>query len=444
MKKKLTNNLGLKILALFFSVILWLIVVNINDPVVAMSFSGIEVEIRNADSITSQGKVYEILEGTNKIDVVVRAKRSIIDSLSKENIRAIADMEELTFMDTVGISLSTNKYNDKLESITSSTENLKINIENVQKVQLVVTCETTGDPAAGYVLGSIKTDQNLVRLSGPESTISKVSKAIASVNIAGMSSDISTRVELKLYDSEDNLIENSSIVKNIDSVNVNVEILATKDVPIKFAASGTPAAGYMLSGVNTGTPATVKIAGKQSVVDALNTIEVTDINVTGQNSDMTTIVNIKEYLPDNVYYVGSVADSQISAVIGIEPIATRTFMVPASNIAVTELPEGMTAEFPDLEGPVEVEISGLSDVISTLSANTILGVISMDELKEELGVEELAEGVYNRPVSFQLPEAGIASISTFNADVLLQRKEEAQNTANTSTSADNETNTTNE
>ena len=75
-------------------------------------------------------------------------------------------------------------------------------------------------------------------------------------------------------------------------------------------------------------------------------------------------------------------------------------MVPASNIAVTELPEGMTAEFPDLEGPVEVEISGLSDVISTLSANTILGVISMDELKEELGVEELAEGVYNRPVSF--------------------------------------------
>ena len=116
MKKKLTNNLGLKILALFFSVILWLIVVNINDPVVAMSFSGIEVEIRNADSITSQGKVYEILEGNTKIDVVVRAKRSIIDSLSKENIRAIADMEELTFMDTVGISLSTNKYNDKLDN----------------------------------------------------------------------------------------------------------------------------------------------------------------------------------------------------------------------------------------------------------------------------------------------------------------------------------------
>ncbi len=441
MKKKLTNNLGLKILAVFFSVILWLIVVNINDPVVAVSFSGIEVEIKNADSITGQGKVYEILEGSNKIDVVVRAKRSIIDSLSKENIRAVADMEELTFMDTVGISLSTNKYNDKLESITSSTENLKINIENVQKVQLVVTCETTGDPAAGYVLGSIKTDQNLVRLSGPESTISKVSKAIASVNIGGMSADISTRVELKLYDSEDNLIENSSIVKNIDSVNVNVEILATKDVPINYTATGTPATGYMLSGVNTGTPATVKVAGKQAVVDALSVIEVPDINVTGQDSDMATIINIKDYLPDNVYYVGSVADSQISVLIGIEPIATRTFMVPSTNIAVTGLPEGMTAEFPNLEGPVEVEISGLPDVISALSANTILGVVSGTELKEELGVEELQEGIYNRQVIFQLPEAGISSITTFNVDILLQKQEETQGA---STAEEDGTNTTNE
>ena len=32
MKKRLTNNIGLKILALLASIILWLIVVNINDP----------------------------------------------------------------------------------------------------------------------------------------------------------------------------------------------------------------------------------------------------------------------------------------------------------------------------------------------------------------------------------------------------------------------------
>ncbi len=439
MKKKLTNNLGLKLLAVFFSVVLWVIVVNINDPVVAVSFSGIDVEIKNADSITDQGKVYEILESSNKVDVVVRAKRSIVDSLSKENIRAVADMEELTFMDTVGIKLSTNKYNDKLESITSSTDNLKINIENVQKVQLVVTCETTGDPATGYVLGSIKTDQNLVRLSGPESTISKVSKAIASVNIAGMSADISTRVELRLYDSEDNLIENSSIVKNIDSVNVNVEILAAKDIPIIYTASGVPATGHMLSGVNTGLPATVKVAGKQAVIDALESIEVTDINVTGQTSDMTTIINIKDYLPDNVYYVGSLADSQISVIIGIDTISTRTFKIPVSKIVAVELPAGMSAEFPGLEDFVEIEVSGLPDVVGALSSNTIVGMVSIALLQEEMATQEIPEGIYNRPVIFQLPEAGIESVTGLNVDVLLQKNAEITNETSENTVSENTT-----
>ena len=428
MKKKLTNNLGLKILAIFFSAILWLIVVNINDPVVSVSFTDIEVDIRNADSITSQGKVYEILDGTNKIDVMVRAKRSIVDSISKDNVRAIADMEELTFMDTVGITLSTNKYNDKLESITSSTDNLKINIENVQKVQLVVTSETAGEPASGYVLGSVKTDQNLVRLSGPESVISKVSKAIASVNVAGMSSDISTRVDLKLYDSEENLIENSSIVKNIDSVNVNVEILATKDVPVIFSATGVPAAGHMLSGVNTGIPATVKVAGKQAVIDALTSIEVSDINVTGQNSDMTTIVAIKEYLPDNVYYVGSATDSQISTTIGIEAIERRTFRIPVNNIIATELPDTLVAEFPNLEDPIEIEIAGLKSVVQALSSNTIIGMVSITSLAEELGVEEVPEGIYNRAVTFQIPDSGIESVTEIRVDMLLQKKETANQT----------------
>ena len=123
MKKKLTDNLGLKILAVVFSFIIWFIVVNINDPVDKTVFRNVPVEILNTDAVTSQGKVYEILNNTDVIDVTVWAKRSILDTLGKDNIIATADMQEINFMDTmVRIKLSTNKYNDKLESITSATE----------------------------------------------------------------------------------------------------------------------------------------------------------------------------------------------------------------------------------------------------------------------------------------------------------------------------------
>lgn len=83
MKKKLTANLGLKILAVLISVVIWFIVVNINDPVDKTVFRNVPVEILNADVITNEGKVYEVLDGSDTIDVTVLAKRSILDALGK-------------------------------------------------------------------------------------------------------------------------------------------------------------------------------------------------------------------------------------------------------------------------------------------------------------------------------------------------------------------------
>ncbi|MDD2970594.1 MAG: CdaR family protein [Lachnospiraceae bacterium] len=442
MKKMLTNNLGLKILAVLFSIILWLIVVNINDPVISVSFYGIPVEIINADSIVSQGKMYEILDGTDSIDVVVKANRSVADSLSKDNIKAVADMEQLTFMDTVGIQLSSNKYNDKLDSITSSTDSLKVNIENMRKNQLVVSCETVGEPETGYMLGNITTDQNLVRLSGPESAISKVSKAVASVNVAGMTSDISTAVELKLYDEDGNQIDNKKITTNISSVNVNVEILAKATVPLAYETVGTPAAGYAITGQITGTPGTVAIAGKKSVIDTISEIGIGDLNVTGQSSDMTTMINIKDYLPEGVRYIGTSSDVNVTIVVGIEKQTTKTLNIPSKNIIVTNVPAGIKGTLGELDDTVNIDITGLSSVIDTVNELAVQGNINLTALQQSMGTESLDAGKYNVDVDFVLPE-GIVVSKPFNVEVEIAKiKVDADNTnstgnTNTTNSAEN-------
>ena len=43
MKKALTKNWGLKLMALVFSVLLWTIVMNMEDPIDERTFSGIQV-----------------------------------------------------------------------------------------------------------------------------------------------------------------------------------------------------------------------------------------------------------------------------------------------------------------------------------------------------------------------------------------------------------------
>ena len=94
MKQKLTNNLGLKLVSVVLAVVVWLIVVSIDDPVITRTYNGIEVELLNTEAITSQGKVYEVLDGSNVVSVTVSAKRSVLEKISRDYIKASADLRK--------------------------------------------------------------------------------------------------------------------------------------------------------------------------------------------------------------------------------------------------------------------------------------------------------------------------------------------------------------
>lgn len=132
MKNKLTHNLGLKMLALIFSIGLWFVVNNITDPIGEKTFYNVPVEIINEDKIADEGKVYEVLEGTDAINVKVTGKKSIISYINKEDIKAVADLSELTFMNTVTIKVSSLKNNTELE-FSASVDNMKLSIEDMKQ-----------------------------------------------------------------------------------------------------------------------------------------------------------------------------------------------------------------------------------------------------------------------------------------------------------------------
>ena len=52
MRKRITNNLALKILAFLIAAFLWLVVVNIDDPVDDKTFSNIPVQVTHEEVIT--------------------------------------------------------------------------------------------------------------------------------------------------------------------------------------------------------------------------------------------------------------------------------------------------------------------------------------------------------------------------------------------------------
>jgi len=132
MGKKLTNNLALKIGSVLFAGILWLLVTNINNPSTPIYFTNVPVQIINSNLITSQGKMFEVLDDTDVIDsVTLMVPRSLTDSMSSEdNIVAIADMNNLTNLNTIHIEISTRRNQNSVSSISTSNDILKLNIED--------------------------------------------------------------------------------------------------------------------------------------------------------------------------------------------------------------------------------------------------------------------------------------------------------------------------
>ena len=219
MKNRLTRNIGLKLASVFLAVVLWLVVNAINNPTVPQGYYNIPVKLLNTDLITKSGQVYEVMDGTDVISrVTVRAPRSVINQLKEENIIATADVNDISSLDTIAIKLSTDRFGRDINSITGSIDTVKLKIENEKSKSLALKTTTSGQIADGYLIGDITPDQNLVRISGPESVIEQIVKAQVDIDISGMTSDIVTNAEIKLYDSENNEIKDDRITQNIKSV----------------------------------------------------------------------------------------------------------------------------------------------------------------------------------------------------------------------------------
>lgn len=426
MKNKLTHNLGLKILALIFSIGLWFVVNNITDPTIEKTFTNVSVEIINADKITNEGKVYEILDETDVVNVRVVGKKSIVSYITKDDIKAVADLSELTFMNTVGIKVSSSKNNSELDFITS-IDNLKLSLEDMKKVQMIINTSTSGTPADGYVVGTVTPSQNVVRLSGPESLIAQIDHVEAVANIAGYSTDINSSVELKLCNAEGDEIKNNSIKMNISTINVAVTILGTKEVPVNFAIQGEPARGYVVSSEMITVPEKVTIAGKKNVLEGVSEINVADsaLNVDDLTEDMTTIINIKKYLPAGIQFANSDFNGNVSVTVGIEPLVTREYEIPVKNFAVGNVPEGFDVTIKEFENEniksYNITLSGVEKDLRKIDEDGIIGVVDMKMLAEKQGITEWTEGTYVSEITFNISDSIIVK-EPYSLTIILENQ----------------------
>lgn len=415
MMKHLTNNPGLKLLSFLFSIVIWLVVVNIADPDATKSFS-IPVEIVNKDIITEMGKVPSIVGDSDIAVFYISGPRSYVEDMTSDDFSVTADLSQVDLSqegDTKLVPIEiTAKKNDRRFDIVRRTVNMQITLEDRLEQKFVISAESTGTPAEGYAIGGVEVTPNLLKISGPASVVSQIKRVEATINVDGISGDVSDSVIPVLYDEDGSVISPDLLEMNQSAVTIKAEIWATKSVPIQCQVNGEPSAGYQFRSVEC-APETVMVKGKAAVLNRISVINIPGdvIDISGAREDMEDTVDITPYLDALGISLVEQSASQVAVTVIIEQKETKAFDYPTSNIKITGLPSEYELNFS--AETLSVNVRALGEHMETLTPENIEAL---------LDVTDLTPGTYTRQLTINLPGDKYETVGIVNAQFTILDK----------------------
>lgn len=417
-KYRLTRNMGLKIMAFVFAAFLWLIVMNVDDPVDRKTYINIPVVFANDDIISQDGNVYQVLDEQN-VSVVVSAKVSVLKDIHSDDIVATADIKEMdtdTGLVPIKVTINNLSAGDDYLSAEALPRNIQIKVEKTGKKVLALTVRRDGDPRDGYIVGEMTASPEQITITGPESIIERIETAVAWIDTEGISRDSDKSGELRLYDVYGNQVSSNQIYNNLgeEGITVHVEVLQGKTVPVTFDVSGTPAEGYRYVEC-TSEPANVQVYGKSDVLQELDSIEVPGsvLDIDGATENVVKNVDITQYLPEGIMLEEG-STGTLSVTVVIEQEGTRTIDFLVSSIRITNLADDLQVSYqPDAE--VSLQFRGQQALLDVLDISNAVSV----NLKNYT-----QEGTFVIPVDIDVPD-GIEIVGSPEIQIALEKKQDA-------------------
>ncbi|MCX4268833.1 MAG: CdaR family protein [Lachnospiraceae bacterium] len=411
MRKKLTNNLFLKILSVIFAFFLWMVVVNIDDPDVTEIITGIPITIINEEKITEQGQVYYIEFPINQSgSVMVKGARSIVDKLKPSDIKATVDFSDVSSVGAVTINYT---LPEGVQLVTKRVEMMRIVTETLKSDTFEVSIVTKGSTADGYLVGDHKVSPNRVKITAPESILNLIKKVVVEVDVDGMSTDISTQSKLRLYDGngkEINYAENSDITISATTLNVSINMLRTQVKNLELELTGEVQDGYRFLGMNCDVTQ-IAVKGLPSKVTAFSTISVPassgELDLSALTEKTEIMIDINRYLPEGIS-LRDESDRYVKVVLDVQPLYQRDLHLAMNEIRMENVPDNMDLTY-NTEATTLVRLEGLYDDV-----NAIL----TDEMNPRVDLSNLGAGIHRLTVSLDVPD-GVEHLNSTDIYVTL-------------------------
>ena len=402
-----TNNLVLKISSLAVAFLVWIIVVNVSNPIVTRNIS-VPLNVVNANIITDAGKTYSLM-GANSVTVSYEVRSRDQSRISASDFNAsidLGDMYDITGAVPIAVEVVNNK-DLIIGAVASKPSIVRVSIEDLQRKEFTLTTKITGTPSDGFSVGEVKLDKTNVVVTGPVSVIGQISQIGVEIDVSGLDSDESGRAELKYFDANGNafVISDSRVSKSFDNVGYSLVMLNGRTLALNFDVGGTAAQGYKFTGAES-TTKSIQVRGQPEVLEGLDSITVpaSALSVEGATGDVNITVDIKNFLPANVTAVG---DTKVNVTLKVEALDKKSLTLTVNDLNIVGAKPGVATSIV----PEKITV-----VVSGLSAN--LESVTNADLKATLDVSEMNAGSNVGSLKFE-PATGLSVDSYTPFEVII-------------------------
>ena len=284
------HNLTAKIVALIAACVLWVFVMNDQNPPTETGFS-VPLTTLNSPSEARVGQSAE------SVRVKLRAPRSVLAAINTDEIHA--------FVDLAGLEPGTHPLHVQTvipqgtEVVSVLPETVTFTIDPIIQKRMPLRLVRTGAPPSGLTVASIEPDTRMVTIVGPQSLIKTVAEVVGTVPVPSTATgDIDLDVSLTPVDEDGEHVEGIRVVPKEISAHVSfARSLSRKVVEVKPTIEGFVAAGYTLADSRV-EPARIELAGASPALDALTSVATEPISVAGLTESATKSASL--VLPEGV------------------------------------------------------------------------------------------------------------------------------------------------
>lgn len=405
MKKMLTENLWLKLISVVLASILWVLILYTYDPTATADFN-LNVNVINGDTITSLGKVYEVIEGSS-VTIRVKANSSLVKTLRTSDFEATADVSKLSPTSHANIDVVCTRANNIDIRLIGKVKFLEVKLEDMITKEFPVTVEKRGEAEEGFFIGNAIPKPNFITVSGGKSSVNKIKSVKVKVDAENSTKSFVTMSSPKAYDIDGTEITTGSLSFSVASIHVALNIFRTKNIPISIKTIGEPYSGYGVESINF-EPKMIVVAGDDEKLKKISKV-VLPVEVDGEITNVESSIRMIDYIPDGIYLVD--ADTVVNVNTNIVRFVTKDILLPYPNIKLLNQSEDFVYELLS-QDPLKITVKGLKADVDNVLPETLEAELDFNEIVEageqtvQLNIKEI-KGITlpaSVPVNFMVRE----------------------------------------